>query len=117
MMKRTKIICTLGPAVEEESVMRQIILEGMDVARLNFSHGNHEEHMGRVLTLKKLRAEMKRPIAMLLDTKGPEVRIKTFETGVVELIKDQQFILTTKDCIGTQERVSEIGRASCWERV
>ena len=105
-MKRTKIICTLGPAVEEESVMRQIILEGMDVARLNFSHGNHEEHMGRVLTLKKLRAEMKRPIAMLLDTKGPEVRIKTFETGVVELIKDQQFILTTQDCIGTQERVS-----------
>ena len=105
-MKRTKIICTLGPAVESEPVMRQIILEGMDVARLNFSHGNHEEHMGRVLTLKKLRAEMRRPVALLLDTKGPEVRIRTFAGGSVDLVKDQQFTLTSQDCEGTAERVS-----------
>jgi pyruvate kinase len=105
-MKRTKIICTLGPAVESEPVMRQIILEGMDVARLNFSHGNHEEHMGRVLTLKKLRAEMKRPVALLLDTKGPEVRIRTFAGGSVDLVKDQQFTLTSQECEGTVDRVS-----------
>ena len=106
MLKKTKIICTLGPAVEEEAVMRQLILEGMDVARLNFSHGSHEEHLARVLTLKKLRAEMKRPIALLLDTKGPEVRLQTFEKGGIELEKDQMFTLTTVECVGNQERAS-----------
>ncbi len=106
MLKKTKIICTLGPAVEEESVMRQLILEGMDVARLNFSHGSHEEHLARVLTLKKLRAEMKRPIALLLDTKGPEVRLQTFEHGGVDLVRDQIFTLTTAECVGNQERAS-----------
>lgn len=106
MLKKTKIICTLGPAVEEESVMRQLILEGMDVARLNFSHGSHEEHLARVLTLKKLRAEMKRPVALLLDTKGPEVRLQTFENGGVDLVRDQMFTLTTVECVGNQERAS-----------
>jgi len=106
MLKRTKIVCTLSPAVEEEAVMRQLILEGMDVARLNFSHGSHEEHLGRVMTLKKLRMEMKRPLALLLDTKGPEVRLKTLENGVAELEKDSRFILTTQDCVGNAERVA-----------
>ena len=106
MMRKTKIICTLGPAVDDEKVMRQLILEGMDVARLNFSHGSHEEHLGRVVMIKRLREELGKPIALLLDTKGPEVRLRDFENNGVELIQNQKFILTTEDCIGTSERGS-----------
>lgn len=102
-MRKTKIICTLGPAVDDESVLRQLILEGMDVARLNFSHGSHEEHLGRVEAIKRLRKEMKKPIALLLDTKGPEIRLRDFEGGGIELVQNQKFTLTTVDCLGTSE--------------
>lgn len=106
MIKKTKIVCTLGPAVDKEEVMRQLVFEGMDVARLNFSHGSHEEHLVRANMLKKIRKELNKPIALLLDTKGPEVRLKTFEQGSAELVKDSTFILTSADCVGNSERVS-----------
>lgn len=103
-MRKTKIICTLGPAVEDEKIMKKLALEGMDVARLNFSHGSHEEHLKRVVTLKKIRKEIGKPIALLLDTKGPEIRLGTFENGAIELKTDDMFTLTTKNCVGNKER-------------
>lgn len=104
-MRKTKIICTLGPAVEDEQSLRDLITEGMDVARLNFSHGSHEEHFERVKTLKKVREEMGKPVALLLDTKGPEIRIGRFETGTVELYPNDIFTLTTEEYVGTKEKV------------
>ena len=74
MLRKTKIVCTLGPSTDDENVMRSLIEEGMNVARFNFSHGGHEEQFGRLTMLRKLREEMKRPVAALLDTKGPEKR-------------------------------------------
>ena len=76
MLRKTKIVCTLGPSTDDENVMRSLIEEGMNVARFNFSHGGHEEQFGRLTMLRKLREEMKRPVAALLDTKGPEIRRK-----------------------------------------
>ena len=105
-MRKTKIICTLGPAVESEEVMRELALNGMDVARLNFSHGNHDYHLKLINTLKKVRDEIKKPIALMLDTKGPEIRLGCFENGGIELKANDRFILTTEECIGNQERVS-----------
>ena len=84
-MKKTKIICTLGPASDTEAVLSDLIDAGMNVARLNFSHGTHEDHAKKIAMIKKLRAEKKAPIAILLDTKGPEFRIKTFEKGKITL--------------------------------
>jgi pyruvate kinase len=104
-MRKTKIICTLGPAVESEQMLRDLITEGMDVARLNFSHGSHEEHLKRVNTFKKVRKEMGKPVALLLDTKGPEIRIGQFETGMVELHSGDIFTLTTDEYPGTKEKV------------
>ena len=75
-IRRTKIICTMGPAVEKNDVMRHLVEEGMDVARFNFSHGDHEEQLGRLTKLRELRKEYGRPVAALLDTKGPEIRFK-----------------------------------------
>ena len=85
MLRKTKIVCTLGPSTDDENVMRSLIEEGMNVARFNFSHGGHEEQFGRLTMLRKLREEMKRPVAALLDTKGPEIRLKEFASGKVEL--------------------------------
>ena len=84
-MRKTKIICTIGPVSEKEPMMRKLIENGMNVIRLNFSHANHAEHKARIDLLKKLRAEYKTHVAVLLDTKGPEVRIKSFKKGEVEL--------------------------------
>lgn len=103
-MRKTKIICTLGPAVDDEQTMLKLALSGMDVARLNFSHGSHEEHLKRVNLLKKVRKEINKPIALLLDTKGPEIRLGTFENGGVSLKANDRFILTTRECVGNQER-------------
>ena len=75
-MRKTKIVCTLGPATDREGVLRQMLEAGMNVARFNFSHGSHEEHKGRLDALKALRAELGLPVAAMLDTKGPEVRLK-----------------------------------------
>ena len=80
-MRKTKIICTIGPASESEDKLREIMLAGMNVARFNFSHGSHEEHKRKYDRIKKLREELGLPIAVMLDTKGPEIRLKDFEKG------------------------------------
>ena len=105
-MRKTKIVCTLGPATDDENVMRQLMLEGMSVARMNFSHGSHEEQKKRLDMVKKLRKELGLPVAALLDTKGPEIRIGDIEGGKVELKKGQTFVLTTEDIVGNAEIVS-----------
>ncbi len=105
-MRKTKIVCTLGPATDDENVLRQMMLAGMNTARFNFSHGDYESHQKRIDMFKKVREEMGLPVAMLLDTKGPEVRIRTFENGRINLTVGQTFTLTTRDVVGNQEIVS-----------
>ena len=102
-MRKTKIICTLGPSTDKEGVLRDLIANGMNVARFNFSHGSHEEHLGRFEKLKALREELGKPVAALLDTKGPEIRLKDFKNGVENLVAGQTFTLTTRDVEGTNE--------------
>jgi pyruvate kinase len=99
-MRKTKIICTIGPASENEEVLRKLIENGMNAARLNFSHGNHEEHGRRIDLIKKIRAEMNKPIAIILDTKGPEIRTGNFKDKKVELVEGQNFIITTRQIEG-----------------
>ena len=91
-MRKTKIICTLGPSTEEEDVLRELILGGMDVARINMSHGTYEEHRLKIEKVKKLREELDLPIAILLDTKGPEIRTGNFPEKVT-LVAGQEFTL------------------------
>lgn len=105
-IKKTKIVCTLGPSSNTEEVIRNLMIEGMDVARLNFSHGTHEDKLKIVKIVKKVRAELHKPVALLLDTKGPEIRLGTFEKGSVDLKQGQEFILTTQECAGNESRVS-----------
>lgn len=105
-MRKTKIVCTIGPASEKEEVLRQLINNGLNVARLNFSHGSHEEHKVRIDTIKKIREEMGQSIAIMLDTKGPEIRTRDFENGAAELVKDQEYILTSRDIIGNEKIAS-----------
>lgn len=105
-MRKTKIICTLGPASESEDILRKLMIEGMDVARFNFSHGTHEEQLEKLNRVKKLREELNLPVAALLDTKGPEIRLKTFENGKAELKRGGKFTLTTRDVVGNSEIVS-----------
>lgn len=105
-MRKTKIICTIGPASESEDTLREMCLAGMNVARLNFSHGTHQEHQVKIETIKKVRDQLELPIAIMLDTKGPEYRIKTFEEHKIQLNDGDTFIFTSDDCVGDQERVS-----------
>ena len=105
-MRKTKIICTLGPATDRGDVLRQLIENGLDVARFNFSHGTHEEQKARMDKLKELREELKIPVAILLDTKGPEIRTGLFAEGKVMLEVGQEFTLTARDVEGTNEIVS-----------
>ena len=105
-IRKTKIVCTIGPASRSEEVLRELMLEGMNVARFNFSHGNHEEKLETIILIKKLREELKLPVAILLDTKGPEVRIGTLKNQKAELKKDQLFILTTDEIEGDDTKVS-----------
>ncbi len=105
-MRRTKIICTLGPAVDSEEMIRKLILAGMNAARMNFSHGSHEEHMARLLRLRKVRDELGVSVAAIMDTKGPEVRIKTFQSGSIELARGDSFTLSTADCVGDNTKVA-----------
>lgn len=105
-MKKTKIICTLGPASDNEIVISDLIDAGMNVARLNFSHGTHEEHAKKIAMIKKVRERKRVPLPILLDTKGPEFRIKTFENGKINLKEGETFIFTTEDIIGNKQRVS-----------
>ena len=102
-MRKTKIICTLGPSTDKDGVLRELIANGMNVARFNFSHGSHEEHKGRLDLLKSLREELGKPVAALLDTKGPEIRLKDFKNGTEMLEAGQMFTLTTRDVEGTKE--------------
>ena len=105
-MRRTKIICTLGPAVDSEEMIRTLIRTGMDAARFNFSHGSHPEHLARLNMLKAVRDAMGRPVATILDTKGPEIRIKGFDTKSITLEAGDPFTLTTEDVVGNRGWVS-----------
>ena len=93
-IKKTKIVCTLGPASENEETLRELIKNGLNVCRLNFSHGSHEEHKGRMDLVKKLREELNMPTAILLDTKGPEIRTGKFDVPEVFLEEGQTFTIT-----------------------
>ncbi len=103
-MRRTKIICTLGPAVADDIVLSELILNGMNVARINFSHGTHEEHKSRVERLKAVRDKLGCPVALLLDTKGPEIRIGKFAENSVALKKGDSFTIVNEDIIGDNTR-------------
>ena len=105
-MRKTKIICTIGPASSNEDILEQMCLAGMNVARLNFSHGSHEEHKGKIDIIKKVREKLNLPIPIMLDTKGPEYRIKTFQNGSVEIATGARFCFTTEDVEGDENRVS-----------
>lgn len=105
-MRKTKIVCTIGPACDDEATLRRMVEAGMNVARLNFSHGTYEEHQKRIDTIKKIREDMHVPLALMLDTKGPEYRIGTFADGKITLNEGDRFTFTTEPVAGTQERVS-----------
>lgn len=105
-MRKTKIICTIGPASESEERLKELMLAGMNVARLNFSHGSYEEHKKKYDRIIKVSNELGISVATLLDTKGPEIRLKDIEGGRTELVSGQKFILTTEDVIGNNEKVS-----------
>ena len=104
-MRKTKIVCTLGPATDNPEILKQLVLSGMSVARLNFSHGSHEEHKKRADAIKMVRAELDMPVALLLDTKGPEIRIRDFDGGGVDLKTGDAFTLTTREVKGNQHEV------------
>lgn len=105
-MRKTKIVCTLGPATDREGVLRQMLQAGMNVARFNFSHGSYDEHQRRLDQLVALREELHLPVAAMLDTKGPEVRLRSFQNGPVQLKTGQSFTLTTDDVPGDESRCS-----------
>ncbi|WIF95233.1 pyruvate kinase [Caminicella sporogenes] len=103
-MKKTKIVCTIGPASESKEIFTELVKNGLNVARLNFSHGSHDEHLKRINMIKEVRKELGIPVAILLDTKGPEIRTGDFAEGIVELIEGQEFTLTTEKVLGDKER-------------
>ncbi len=105
-MRKTKIICTLGPACKDEDILKRMCLAGMNVARLNFSHGTHEDHKQMIELVKKVRQSLNIPVAILLDTKGPEYRIRTFKDGRIKLNDGDKFTFTTEEIIGDETIVS-----------
>ena len=105
-MRKTKIICTIGPASANEKALTEMCLAGMNVARLNFSHGDHAEQKGKIDLIKRVRDALNMPIPIMLDTKGPEYRIKTFANGSVEIPDGAEFTFTTEDIVGDETRVS-----------
>ncbi len=105
-MRRTKIICTLGPATDVDGVLKDMVMAGMNVARFNFSHGSHEEHKSRMDLVKSVRKELGIPVGLMLDTKGPEIRTKTYKDGKIEIVEGQKFTLTTRDIEGDNTIVS-----------
>ena len=112
-MKKTKIVCTLGPASETEEVISAMADAGMNVARINFSHGTHEEHAQKIAIIKKVREQKNIPLPILLDTKGPEFRIKTFQNGKVFLKEGDTFTFTTEDIVGNETRVAVSYQGIC----
>jgi len=105
-MRKTKIVCTLGPATDSEEVLKELMLEGMNVARINFSHGNYQDQEDRINMFKKIREELKLPIPLLLDTQGPEIRIGKFENNEIFLDNGQEFTLTNSEELGNKTKVS-----------
>lgn len=106
MLKKTKIVCTIGPASESEEMLEKLINAGMNVARLNFSHGSHEEHQRRIDAIKKVAKKLNQPVAIMLDTKGPEIRIGNFKDGIVNLNTGDEFTLTTREVLGDETIVT-----------
>ena len=105
-MRKTKIVCTIGPASESPDIIKKMVLAGMNVARLNFSHGSQEEHARRIEAIRRASAETGIPVAILLDTKGPEIRLGTFANGSARLEAGQKFTLTIRDVAGNEEIAS-----------
>ncbi|WP_449602690.1 pyruvate kinase [Paenibacillus sp. Marseille-Q9583] len=105
-MRKSKIVCTIGPASESLENIKKLILAGMNVARLNFSHGDFEEHGARIKTIRQASKELNKTVAILLDTKGPEIRTGKLEVEPIELVQDEYLTLTTEEILGTQERIS-----------
>ena len=105
-MRKTKIVCTIGPASTDEKIITDMCKAGMNVARLNFSHGTHEEQQKKIDIIKKVRTKLNLPIAVMLDTKGPEYRIRTFKDGKIELKAGDPFTFTTDEVEGDQTIVS-----------
>ena len=105
-MRKTKIICTLGPSTDDDDILRKLMIEGMNVARFNFSHGDHAQHKRNMERIMKFRTELNLPVATLLDTKGPEIRVKDFKNGKIELKPGQTFTLTTDEVEGDEKMVS-----------
>ncbi len=105
-MRNTKIVCTIGPATDKVDVLTRILLAGANVLRLNFSHGNHEEHGKRIALIKKLREELGVPAPIMLDTKGPEIRLGEFAQGSIQLVEGQKYIITINDCLGDEQKAS-----------
>lgn len=105
-MRKTKIICTIGPSCSDEKTLTDMFLAGMNVARLNFSHGTHEEHLVKIKLIKKIREKLHMPVAIMLDTKGPEYRIKSFKDGKVILKEGETFTFTVDEVVGDESKVS-----------
>ncbi len=106
IQRKTKIVCTMGPATEDDNVLRELMLSGMNVARLNFSHGDHEYHLNNMNRIRRIAAELGKHIAIMLDTRGPEIRLELFENHKVELKKGQTFTLCMESILGNSERAS-----------
>jgi len=106
IQRKTKIVCTMGPSTEDDAVLRELMVSGMNVARLNFSHGNHEYHLSNMNRIRRISGELDKPVAIMLDTRGPEIRLELFENHRVELKKGQTFTLCTESILGNAERAS-----------
>jgi pyruvate kinase len=104
-MRKTKIVCTLGPASDSKEMLTELMLKGLNVARLNFSHGTHPEHLNRINMIKEIREKLDRPVAIMLDTKGPEIRTGDFENGAIELEKDSEVIVTSREVLGNNDLI------------
>lgn len=107
-MRKTKIVCTIGPASESEEMLEKLMLAGMNVARLNFSHGDHDEHKNRIDTIRKVSKKLNKNIGILLDTKGPEIRTHTMQNGSIELTKGDDITVKTTEVEGTTEAFSNL---------
>ena len=105
-MRKTKIVCTIGPASESEETLEKLIEAGMNVARLNFSHGSHEEHAGRIERIKKVAKRLDKIVGILLDTKGPEIRTHKMENDAIELASGQSIDISMTEVLGNNERFS-----------
>lgn len=114
-MKKTKIICTIGPAVDAPEVLEKLMVAGMDVARINFSHGNYQDQEARIETVKQVREKVGKPVALMLDTKGPEIRIGKFKDGKIELKEGDIFTLVVEEILGDKEKVSITYKNLCNE--